>query len=129
MKQNLKSNHKKYKNKSQKDLYRQMKNINKKHVESEPEDIDYKSETYLSSLSKSLNLPPDLLEGAPILTACGKNQICLENYRGIIEYTAQFIKVQTKICKICISGKCLNIDYFTNDEMRISGIIHGIEFK
>ena len=70
-----------------------------------------------------------MLAGAPIIMATGKHQLVLENYKGIIEYTGNLIRVQTKTCKICIEGKKLNIDYFTNDEMRISGTIEAIRYQ
>lgn len=117
----LKSNHNKYKQKANGSIYSQIHKFKKK---SEKE-----KENYMEVISNNLRLPSDILSGAPIVTATGKNQVCIENYKGIIEYNEELIKVQTKICRICIEGSNLNIDYFTNDEMRISGIIHGIHYK
>ena len=85
-------------------------------------------QSYLESLSENLRLPPDILASVPILTVTGSNQLCLENYKGIIEYTGEIIRIQTKNCRIHIEGKSLNIDYFTDDEMRISGKISRIEY-
>jgi sporulation protein YqfC len=80
-------------------------------------------------LSSRLHLPADILAGAPIITATGRNELCLENYKGIIEYNGNLIKVQTKACRICIEGKQLNILYFTEDEMRITGYIQAIYYQ
>lgn len=85
-------------------------------------------ETYLESLSNHLNLPGDIIAGAPILTTTGRSSLCIENYKGIIEYNATIIKVHTKTGKICIEGTNLTIKYFTNDEMRVTGIIHSIKY-
>jgi sporulation protein YqfC len=87
------------------------------------------SPTYLEELSNRLHLPADILAGAPVITATGRNEIRLENYKGIIEYNGNLIKVQTKVCKVCIEGKHLNILYFTEDEMRITGYIQGIYYQ
>ena len=76
-----------------------------------------------------MKLPADILAGAPIITAMGRNEICLENYKGIIEYDGTVIKVQTKVCRICIEGKHLNILYFTEDEMHITGYIQAIYYQ
>ena len=84
--------------------------------------------SYLETLSDSLHLPGDILVGAPIVTTTGTNSLCLENYKGIIEYNATIIKVHTKTGKICIEGTNLTIKYFTNAEMRVTGIIHSIKY-
>ncbi len=121
MKDNLKSSHQKFKKINKDTLY---KGLNKKKkIKSN------QSPTYLEELSNRIHLPADILAGAPIITATGRNEICLENYKGIIEYNGSVIKVQTKLCKICIEGKQLNILYFTEDEMRITGYIQAIYYQ
>ena len=123
MKSNLKSSHKKFKKNAKNTLYQGFDTKNKlKKREKE-------RMNYLEQLSNHLHLPQDILAGAPIVTATGRNEICLENYKGIIEYNGNLIKVQTKACKICIEGKQLNILYFTEDEMRITGFIHAIYYQ
>jgi len=76
----------------------------------------------------SLQLPKDLMLGAVILTVTGQHEAYVENYRGIIEYTNQLIRLQTKTCRVCIEGKRLSINYFTNDEMKITGEILDIKY-
>ena len=43
-------------------------------------------------------------------------------------YTDLLIRIQTKIGQIKIIGKSLQIDYYTNDEMKITGRITSIEY-
>lgn len=121
MEKRLKSNHKRNKKKHEKDIYAKFENKSKHQVELE-------RQSYLENLSENLKLPSDVLCGVPVLTVTGINQLCLENYKGIIEYTGELIRVQAKDCRIHIEGKRLNIDYFTDDEMRISGKITRIEY-
>jgi len=123
MKGNLKSSHEKFKKNAKNTLYKGFDN-KKSAKKREKERINY-----LEYLSNRLHLPQDILAGAPIVTATGRNEVCLENYKGIIEYNGNFIKVQTKICKICIEGKELDILYFTEDEMRITGFIKAIYYQ
>ena len=116
----LKSSHEKFKKEAKNTLY---KGIDTKKKKVEPR------LSCLEELSTHLSLPPDILAGAPIITATGRNEICLENYKGIIEYNSSLVKVQTKACKICIEGKELNILYFTEDEMKIIGFIKAIHYQ
>ena len=79
-----------------------------------------------ANIVKSLELPKDLLYGAVIVTVTGKSEVLIENYRGIIEYTCEKVRLQTKTCQVEIRGKRLFIEYYTNDEMKVTGFIHEI---
>lgn len=79
-----------------------------------------------SNIVESLELPKDIVYGAVIITAMGRNQVLIENYKGIIEYTREKVRVQTKNCQVTVEGKRLMIEYYTNEEMKITGFIKGI---
>lgn len=83
-------------------------------------------ENVKSNLVESLELPMDIMYGAVIITAMGRNQVLVENYKGIIEYTQEKIRLQTKTCQVTIQGKRLMVEYYTNEEMKITGYIQGI---
>lgn len=77
----------------------------------------------------NLELPKDLMLGASVLTVTGRGEALISNYKGILEYKDSFIKVQTKNCRIQISGAHLAIDYYTNEEMKITGFIESINYE
>ncbi len=120
MGKSLKSSHKKFKKEARHTLYKDLDTKKQKAVP---------RLSYLEELSSRINLPADVIAGAPVITATGRNEICLENYKGIIEYNESLIKVQAKACKICIEGNSLNILYFTEDEMKITGYIKSINYQ
>ena len=80
-------------------------------------------------ITDAAGLPKDVLLGVPILRITGQNEAFIENYRGIIEYTDKLIRIQTKLGKIFVIGRELQIEYYTNDEMKIVGLITNIEFS
>lgn len=121
MGKNLKSSHNKFKKNAKNTLYKDLDTRQKEKLTPKL--------TFMEELSNHLNLPADIIAGAPILTATGQNEICLENYKGIIEFNDNMIMVQAKTCKIRIEGKRLNILYFTEDEMRITGLIQGVYYQ
>ena len=45
------------------------------------------------------------------------------------EYTDQIIRLQSKSGQIKITGKKLEVIYYTNDEMKIHGQIRTIEYQ
>lgn len=73
------------------------------------------------------NIPKDAALGYPITTIVGNREVSIENYRGILEYNSEFVKILTKSGQIKILGTSLKIQYYTNDEMKIIGKITGIE--
>ena len=66
--------------------------------------------------------------GEPIVTITGRNDLLIENYKGILEYLPDKIRLSLKRGQIEIQGKTLKIEYYTNDDMRISGRIDKIEY-
>jgi sporulation protein YqfC len=83
---------------------------------------------FREQLTQKMKLPRDLVLGAAVLTVTGRSEAYIENYRGIIEYTSERIRLQTKTCQMMLSGEGLHIDYYTEDEMKISGQIGEIRY-
>lgn len=82
-----------------------------------------------SKIAEKLNIPEDIADGLPIVTVTGKNEIYVENYKGIIEYGQNCIRIQTKVCRISFIGKKLEIVYYTNVDMKIIGEIESISYS
>ena len=76
----------------------------------------------------AMDLPKDVIQNASVITILGRNELCIENYRGIIEYTDALIRVQTRAGQIRIQRKRLRIQYYTNDEMKVTGALSSLEF-
>lgn len=81
-----------------------------------------------SRVSDAANIPKDVILGVPLVRMVGQEELYIENYRGILEYTDTFIRVQTKIGQIHLFGKKLEIIYYTNDEMKVVGHIESLKY-
>lgn len=88
-----------------------------------------KTTTFREKMVNGLELPKDLMLGAAIATVTGRREILITNYKGILEYEDSFIRVQTKNCRILISGAHLAIEYYTNEEMKITGFIDSLQYE
>lgn len=85
---------------------------------------------YLSAkenLSGKLGLTRDVLLGATIVTMEGDKILYIENYKGIITYNDKCIIVLGQKNKIQIEGKNLQIEYYTNMDMKIQGCISCVK--
>lgn len=80
----------------------------------------------LNYVSEHLGLPADIICGSSIVTAYSKNHIYIEHYKGIVEYTSERIRIRGKNCDITVYGCNLCINYYTDNDMRIDGIINEI---
>lgn len=87
-----------------------------------------KAEQLKHQVVEQLNLPKDLMFGSVIITVTGQSEAYIENYRGIIEYSQEKIRLQTKTCLVEIKGEHLLISYYTNDEMKVTGKILEIKY-
>lgn len=85
-------------------------------------------ESLKKKMTSATNLPKDVILGVPIITMTGQLEVCVENYKGILEYTDTKIRIRSKIGQIKVVGENMQIEYYTNDEMKITGHIKTIEY-
>ncbi len=79
-------------------------------------------------LADALRLPKDICTGAMRVTLTGNREAWIENYRGLLEYTGEQILLQGKSCQVSFEGERLTIDYYTNEDMKISGCIGCVRY-
>ena len=80
-------------------------------------------------MADAANLPKDVVLGVPILPLTGHYEVNIENYRGILEYTEQLIRINVRSGQIRITGKSLEINYYTTTDMKITGKVEKIEYS
>ena len=75
-----------------------------------------------------LEVPKDVALDEGIITLTGKREALIENYKGIVKYTDDYIKVQTKDGAIEFKGKNFVITYLTDEEIKVTGNIEEINY-
>lgn len=88
-----------------------------------------KSLKFREQVIEQLELPKDFVLKDVLVTITGRRELLIENYKGILIYEDSFIKIQAKNCRIEITGTHLNIDYYTNEEMKITGFFQQIQYE
>lgn len=76
----------------------------------------------------NLDLPIEVIKNLPCVYLKGNDEITIENYKGIIEYTEICVKLNTKLGIIKIYGKKLNLKQITVDFIIIDGFIEKFEY-
>lgn len=86
-------------------------------------------ETIRQKIAETADAPKDVIMGLPLIHLTGQCELCIENYRGILEYTQEMIRVKSKAGVIRITGKRMCVEYYMNDEMKVTGRIRKVEFE
>ena len=79
-------------------------------------------------LINASQLPKDALLGASIISMTGNTDILIENFKNIIKYETDLLLIQCKRNRIQIIGKCLELEQYNKEELKIRGIIQEIKF-
>lgn len=79
-------------------------------------------------LGEKFSLSQDVCSNSCIITMIGTMQVCIEHYRGLLEYTSDLIVLNGLRVKITITGKRLTIRDYDNETCIINGKIYSVSF-
>lgn len=79
-------------------------------------------------IAEILEVPRDVALGDSIITLIGKQEMLIENYKGVVEYDDKLLKVKTKNGLIELEGNHFLITYLTDEEIKITGQIKKIKY-
>lgn len=77
---------------------------------------------------QELGIPKDVVLGEVLVSFAGRCCVTVENYRGILLYDDQTVKLQARNCRLEIRGRRLHIAWYNHDQMMITGQIQAMEF-
>ncbi|NDO47399.1 sporulation protein YqfC [Clostridium sp. ASF356] len=64
----------------------------------------------------------------PLISLTGKEELIIENYKGIVEYGDEVMRVNTAIGVLRIEGKGLLLKQLTSECIVVTGTIKGVLF-
>jgi len=73
----------------------------------------------LNKLTALLEMPEEVMTDKPKITVMGFEEVAIENYKNILEYDEIFIKVNTYIGVINISGIGLKLIQMNKDDIMV----------
>lgn len=77
----------------------------------------------LDRLTEEADLTGEPLPGQPIVEIAGDNRVLIENHFGVKEYGTQRITVKVKYGCVCVSGRGLELQRMTKEQLVIKGRI------
>lgn len=83
---------------------------------------------FKKKVNRLLDMPSEIILNTPKITLDSNEEIWIENYKGIIEYCDELIRINTLDFTVVIEGKSLVINYMTKEEISISGNIVSVVY-
>ncbi len=90
--------------------------------------MEKRKEVISKVVADFLEIPKDLVLDLPKVTVIGKNELYLENHKGIIEYDLNRLRVNLSRGFLEVEGKGLEISILMPEEMKIIGEITLIRY-
>lgn len=75
-----------------------------------------------------LDIPDDITMNATRVTMIGKNELLVENHKGIIEYTSDLLRMKVDDGELCISGTNLSLAVIESEQVRVGGTIAAVRY-
>jgi len=82
----------------------------------------------LKKLVGALDLPREVTMDLPLITVTGSEQVSVENFKGVIEYSEQRVRINTQCGVLKIVGRGLTLKQLTSENILVTGSIMGLEY-
>ena len=80
-------------------------------------------------VSTFLELPKEVIQNSTKITIIEDENILIEGYKKIVDYSDNYIKIKANNMYVVIDGTNLDIEEITDFELVISGKIYSINYK
>ncbi len=80
------------------------------------------------AISEALELPKEVTMNLPLISILGSEEIVIENYKGIIEYTEERIRVNTTTGVLKLEGRKMCLKQITAENIKVTGVILKLEY-
>ncbi|MEN6460320.1 MAG: sporulation protein YqfC [Syntrophomonas sp.] len=90
--------------------------------------MDRRREVINRAMTEFLEIPKDLVLDLPKVTLLGRNELYLENHRGIIEFSINRLRINLSRGYLEIEGDNLEIKNLMPDEMSVHGEIYSVKY-
>ena len=80
-------------------------------------------------IDKLLEIPKEVYSNEVKITIIGFDEVIIENYQAILEYEEYFVRIKTITGVVNFNGYDFNLENLSNDDIKVTGKIEGIEFE
>ncbi|MGG5462650.1 sporulation protein YqfC [Clostridium sp. B9] len=81
-----------------------------------------------NKIAEELDLPKEIINGEPKIVVYGKNEIVIENHKGIESFQSDEIRINSNLGIIKISGLNLEIRFIGSETIALTGKLNNLSF-
>ena len=81
----------------------------------------------VKKLASFFDLPKEIVLDYPYISLVGHEELNIQNYKSLLEYSQNRIRISTTTGAIKIEGSGLQIKYITAENVKIKGIIQNVD--
>jgi sporulation protein YqfC len=86
------------------------------------------NQSLTDKLARLFEIPGEVVGNYPKVTAIGRGEVLIENFKGIMDFGDGIIRINTNNGVITVTGSSLKIREITSEEIIIGGKISNIEY-
>ena len=80
------------------------------------------------NVTEALDLPKEIMLDLPLVSLVGRDEVTIENYRGILEYSEEMVRVGTAAGILQMRGEGLCLKQLSAECMVVTGKVEGLDF-
>lgn len=80
------------------------------------------------NITDAMELPREVVLNLPLITVTGNEEVFVENYKGIIEYNEETVRVNTSCGVLRIEGRNIYIKNMSAENIIVTGTILRLEY-
>ncbi len=81
------------------------------------------------TVGERLGVPAETVSDAPLICVRARRSVCVENHRGIVEYTDDLVKIAVRRGTVTVHGAGLTIARMTRRMIELRGNIRALELE
>ena len=78
------------------------------------------------SAAACFDLPADIVAGLPRMEMVGTVRFSMEPHKGLLEYSAERVVVDSVIGNVTVTGNDLTLQYMSREKIAVSGKIKAV---
>ena len=79
--------------------------------------------------NRIIDMPREVYTKEPKIITVGFNELIIENYKSILKYEEEYIRLETEIGNLNINGTDLNLIQMKEDHIKITGKIISMDLE
>ncbi len=80
------------------------------------------------NIAEALSLPKEILLDLPLISVIGKEELSIENHKGILLYSEECIRISTKVGTLVIEGTQMGLKQLSGDILVAKGQLQSFKY-